>query len=458
MRFLMLSNLVLLLVVSVSLGLGAQEQVDGRPNKDPRPTRTLEQIADLLIPYTGTSEPGIDVRSLKGKVVAGYQGWFNTPTDGANNGWSHLQKGRIFAPGHCVIDMWPDVSELAPEERYSTEFRHADGRTAEVFSSYNATTVARHFRWMKEYGIDGALLQRFASRLIKPATLDRDNVVLRHVQAGANQNGRGWAVMYDLSGLPAEKYDTVIEDWRQLVTRMKLGRDPGDKAYLRPGGKPLVVIWGVGFSSEKRGNLHDNLVAAERVIDFLKDDHEYGGNFVAIGAPYLWRELKGDAMPDPDFHRVLAKADLITPWAVGRYRSDIKEDQLLHRRISPDQAWCSERNIAYMPVVFPGFSWQNLKGSESPFNEIPRMKGEFLWKQARAAVSGGVETIYVAMFDEMNEGTAIFKCVDQPPVGQSPFLTMEGLPSDHYLWLTGMIGRMLRGEIPANAPMPIRSP
>lgn len=51
---------------------------------------------------------------------------------------------------------------------------------------------------------------------------------------------------------------------------------------------------------------------------------------------------------------------------------------------------------------------------------------------------------YVAMFDEVDEGTAIFKCTNHPPVGR--FCTYEGYPSDFYLRLTGNAGRMLRGE------------
>ena len=64
--------------------------------------------------------------------------------------------------------------------------------------------------------------------------------------------------------------------------------------------------------------------------------------------------------------------------------------------------------------------------------------------------------LYVAMFDEINEGTAIFKCTDDPPAGESPFMTMEGLPSDHYLWLTGQIGKLVRKEIPAIDTLPRR--
>lgn len=64
--------------------------------------------------------------------------------------------------------------------------------------------------------------------------------------------------------------------------------------------------------------------------------------------------------------------------------------------------------------------------------------------------------IYVAMFDEVDEGTAIFKCTNNPPVGSNPFLTYEGLPSDHYLWLTGEGARLLRGERPSEFTLPKR--
>ena len=54
-----------------------------------------------------------------------------------------------------------DVSELKPDEKFPTPFRHADGRVAEVFTSTNRNTVLRHFQWMKDYGIDGVFVQRF---------------------------------------------------------------------------------------------------------------------------------------------------------------------------------------------------------------------------------------------------------------------------------------------------------
>ncbi|MEM9016960.1 MAG: hypothetical protein AAGC68_08090 [Verrucomicrobiota bacterium] len=100
-------------------------------------------------------------KGLNGRVVTGYQGWFRAEGDGTGMGFHHYKKGKKFEPGHCTIDLWPDLSEFDEEEKFPTPFRHADGRVAHVFSSLHPKTVDRHFRWMAEYGIDGAFVQRF---------------------------------------------------------------------------------------------------------------------------------------------------------------------------------------------------------------------------------------------------------------------------------------------------------
>lgn len=411
-----------------------------------------EEIIAQLAPYDGPSVAGIDVSTLTGKVVCGYQGWFGVPGDGSGRGWVHLGRGGKFAPGACNIEIWPDVSELPKEDRFPTDFRFADGSVAEMFSSYRASTVITHFQWMKDYGIDGALVQRFSNEVRDAKTLNQRNTVLRHAREAANRHGRGYALMYDLSGMRTETFPQVIEDWKNLVDRMKLGRDPRDKAYLKHNGKPLVAVWGIGFNDDRKYSLAD----CEKLIDLLKDDPVYGGNTVMLGVPYYWRELKGDAARDPELHRVLMKADMLSPWAVGRFGADRSVDDMQKKAIAPDVAWCNEKKKDYLPVIWPGFSWYNMRAGQAKFDQIPRLKGEFLWKQALAAKQGGASMIYVAMFDELDEGTAIFKTSNTPPVGESPFLKDEGLPSDHYLWLTGQIAQMLNGKVPATAPAPVR--
>lgn len=55
--------------------------------------------------------------------------------------------------------------------------------------------------------------------------------------------------------------------------------------------------------------------------------------------------------------------------------------------------------------------------------------------------------IYVAMFDEVDEGTAIFKCVNDVPNGeQSTFINFKGLPNDFYLKLVGKGAKLIWGE------------
>ncbi len=400
----------------------------------------------VLRPYDGPSEAGVDTSTLTGKVMCGYQGWFNCDGDGAGLGWTHWAKNRkeLFGPENVTVDLWPDISEYGADELFDTGFRSADGSPARVFSSINKTTVLRHFEWMRDYGIDGAFVQRFANGLANEQTKNHKDVVLANAREGANRAGRAYAVMYDLSGLKAGETQRVVEDWRRLRENMKITEDA---AYLQHEGKPLVAVWGVGFAHDRGYSLEET----GELGRFLKGN----GCSVMLGVPYHWRELDKDAVGNPDLHKIIAMADVVSPWSVGRYRSPEQAGKFAEEFSRPDLDWCRERDLDFLPVVFPGFSWHNLTGEE--LGAIPRLQGGFLWSQFAAAKRIGCEMIYVAMFDEVDEGTAIFKCSNQPPVGDDVrFLDYEGLPSDFYLRLTGEGGKLLRGEIPASVELPFK--
>lgn len=412
--------------------------------------------ADGLAPYAGSYHQGVDASTLTGKVMCGYQGWFAAKGDGSDRGWVHYGVGKEFAPGKCTIDLWPDVSEFDEDELYPTSFRFKNGEVAKVFSSYHRKTVMRHFKWMQEYGIDGVFLQRFGSSVRHPGeSYKHRNVVASHVREAANLHGRTWAMMYDLSGLKSGEVESVvIADWKRLVDHMKV---TSDRAYQHHKGKPVVAVWGVGFGLSKKREY--SLKECERLIDFLKNDPKYGGNTVMLGIPSFWREQTRDAVNDEELHRIIAKADIISPWTVGRYHTPAQARKHAAQVIQPDIEWSKQRGMDHLPVIFPGFSWHNLQktqGKKAKMGHIPRLGGEFLWSQATAYRQAGAQMLYVAMFDELDEGTAIFKCSNEPPVGSDPFLTYKGLRSDHYLWLTGEVGKLMRGEIKDASVMPKR--
>lgn len=407
---------------------------------------TREQVlADTLKPYTGPTVRGVDTSTLSNKVMCGYQGWFNVEGDGAERGWVHWTKRRgPLGPGNAKIDLWPDVSELGADERFATGFTNASGKTLEVFSAHKQATVLRHFQWMRDYGIDGAFVQRFIADLRDPRGLRHNNTVLAHCREGANRFGRAYGVMYDLSGLGSNRIDEVIADWRALRTRMHVTEDP---AYLKHRGRPLVTVWGVGFNDNRRYTLSE----CKRLVTALKDDD----CSVMLGVPSYWREMTRDSLKDPLLHEVIKLADVVSPWAVGRYKGTNEAARHAERTLKPDITWCADNKLDFLPVVFPGFSWFNMFGKQ--FDAIPRERGAFLWSQFVGAKRAGASMIYVAMFDEVDEGTAIFKCSNDVPVtSTNKFLTYEGLPSDFYLRLVGEGGKMLRGERSASDAVPIR--
>ena len=206
--------------------------------------KTLEAArAATCKPFTGPTTHGVDTTTLTNKLVCGYQGWFNTPDDGAGRGWVHWTKHRgDMADGNAKVDLWPDMSELTPAERFATGFKLPDGKPADVFSSFNRLTVLRHFNCMREYGIDAVFVQRFAGGVRDPRFVYHNNTVLAHCREGANLNGRGYVVMYDLSGMGPDQMDRVMDDWCSLKLRMKITDDP---AYLRNHGQPLVAVEGL---------------------------------------------------------------------------------------------------------------------------------------------------------------------------------------------------------------------
>ena len=394
-------------------------------------------------PATKTTESMSRVRfkSIRNLVMAGYQGWFNTPEDGAGLGWKHFEKEKEFKPGKCTIDLWPDVSEY--EKTYETAFKLPDETPAKVFSSYDASTTDLHFKWMKQYGIDGVFMQRFVVSIRNQKGKDNYNKILNNAVLSAEKYDRAICLMYDLSGMEAGEEDILIRDWKELCEKYKLV-SRNNNHYVYHHGKPLVAVWGIGFNDRRKYGYEQ----IKKIIDFLKSE----GCSILVGVPTHWRTLTIDAVFDTRLLELVKQADIVHPWLVGRFDNNTYEPY--RKSIEEDIKWCKANGKDYMPVLFPGFSWHNMK-KDAPQNMIPRLGGRFFWKQVKGAVDAGAESLYLAMFDEIDEGTAFFKCTNTPPVGESSFITYEGEAPDHYLWLAGEAAKYLRGEL-RSSRMPVR--
>jgi hypothetical protein len=407
---------------------------------EPTPLFVERDAKPWLGPYKGPTRTDIDAKTLHHKVMCGYQGWFRCPGDPAEEGWIHWSRDRTkIMPESLTFEMWPDMTELGDDEKYPAPgFTYPDGKPASLFSSANAKTVERHFEWMRKYGIDGAFPQRFVVGLGgDPANSDR---VLGQVRDSANRTGRVFAVCYDLSGAPKDKvYETLVADWKHLVDEMKITEDG---RYLHHKGKPVLFVW--GFFSDRFGP-----ALANRIIDFFKNDGKYAVTLIG-GCQWQWRGEK-----DAEWAKVFRRFDVISPWNVGNTMEAEGGKHAATNYWKQDRDAAAKAGMKYLPVIYPGFGWSNLKGKEAAGSAIPRLGGDFYWRQFAVASDLGMDMAYVAMFDEVDEGTAVFKVTNAPPT-PGHFTTLDGLPSDWYLRLTGEGSKLIRSGRKNQRTIPIK--
>jgi hypothetical protein len=410
----------------------------------------------LLLACPAAHADPVDPSTLEGKMIMGYQGWFACPGDAAGRGWVHWKDGQ----NQVTVDMLPDVSELSPSELCDSGLVARDGKPVSFFSDMNPKTVDRHFQWMETYGIDGVALQRFASVLLHPEILKASDAVLANVRAGAEGHGRVFFLMYDLSGMPPAKLQLVADDWRRLVAQGLTH----SRAYLSHKGHPVLGLWGVGFNGRDLSPAQFDAFLTQ-----VKAASEAAGGVTVLGGvPAGWREGRGDASADPGWKTIWPKLDVISPWTVGRYKDDAGVDKYREGSLKPDLAAAKAMGVDYMPVVFPGFSWSNLmrarhNADKAIPNQIPRRCGAFYWRQVANAAGSGASMLYTAMFDEVDEGTAMFKLdADASASPRDPsFVTLDAdkcdVESDWYLRLGGAVHAAF-GKRGAWPPFPFEIP
>jgi hypothetical protein len=373
------------------------------------------------------SAPG----DVVGKVTVGYQGWFSAAGDGSPvNAWSHQNH-----------ETWPDVREYTTTYQ-SVQPNLGNGQPAKMFSSYDQSTVNIHLQWMQQNGIDCAALQRFGGELSNTNLKAQRDGMAGKVRTAAEATGRKFFIMYDISGWTAFQAG-IKTDWTNtMINRLNI---TSSSAYAKQNGKPVVCIWGMGFNDSAH-----NFSAAVclDVINWFKSQ----GCYVIGGVPNHWLVPDGGARTG--FTATYQALDMIQPWTVGCF-SGVTGANGHGPVYTDDLNFCNTNNIDYQPVAFPGTSFYNTNGTAQ--NLIPRLHGDFLWTQFAQMKTRGVQSAYIAMFDETNEATSIFKCaedVSMIPAGKW-YLTLDAdgthVSSDFYLRLVNDGGKMLKGQIPYTA-------
>lgn len=412
----------------------------------------------------------VDATTLNNKVMAGYQGWFRVPSDPlGNGGWSHTfnslrsvnqRNGQNQAltkppvsptdPSLLAFDTWPDMSEYSASEKYVVPgYTYPNGKPAELYSALNYQTVLRHFQWMKEYGIDGIWLSEFCGHF-KGGSQASDTTfryqVMLNVKKAAAATGRTWAFMWDMSSFNQsstreEVYNIIVNQWKKMVDN-GITSDP---RYLHHNGKPVLLIW--GFFPNRPASQPEY---TKPVVDFIQSPGKYQGAVVG-GVETRWR-TEGT----PEFLAMLATMTAIQPWGVGRFKIDPRTGYKVENMETwaGDIEWCKKRNIIFSPVINSGSNKAGPPPVPPKEPTVPRRMGNYLWDQFVEASKYKLNCVFVAMFDEVNEGTQIMKIETHPPV-QAPFLTYDGATSDYYLRLTGIGAKMLREQKPVIFPIPV---
>lgn len=383
--------------------------------------------------------------TITDKVIAGYQAWFNTPDDGSpKNNWVHWGKPE---PGKITFEAYPDVRDYDDASLKQTGFSAlGNGDSAKLFSSYSDDVIDKHFKMMEDYGIDGAAVQKFGSCTAAGSEVNQQNhkALMKKIRSAAEKHDRLFYLMYDISGLSEENLISSLEnDWQQvMIDELDITSSP---SYARENGKPVVCIWGIGIRNG----------TPKQYCELIDWFHEKGC-YVIGGVPKGWRT----SMTEKEgMEEAYCRLDMISPWAVGSASTDAEVDFAAEEFLAKDKEYLDARNIAYQPVMYPGFAWSNWK--DNPRNQIPRRAGDFLWRQAYNVAKLNIPCGYIAMFDEYDEGTAILKIAEDSSMipKDQYFLTASAdgrfTSSDLYLRIAGYIPKVLRGEKSLTEEMPL---
>jgi hypothetical protein len=239
-------------------------------------------------------------------------------------------------------------------------------------------------------------------------------------------------------------FGQLTNDWTWLASDFKLTQDP---RYLHHNGRPVLMIF--GFYPER----FPDPALPKQIIAWFKTNSVCPVTLLGSG----WWDWRRRATGE--WTNIYRSFDGYCPWNTGNYALSMNHgvtNKYASTSYWPgDVAAAKKAGMFYLPQLYPGFSWDNLQRLPPGTSAIPRLGGDFLWKQFYDAAKSGLDMAFVGMFDEVDEGTAIFKVTNSPPI-QGHWVTYEGLPADWYLRVTGEGAKLLHGHRASQRELPIK--
>jgi hypothetical protein len=354
--------------------------------------------------------------TLQGTINGGYQGWFKCPNDVEDGGWVHWDSNNAepFTSQDFFSGEWPDVSYYPASAQVGAkcpadQIHTASGKQAYVFSSTNPDVVQQHFLWMQQYNYDGVWLQRFLVDRPGPPGSNPE-WVLANVRRSASSTGRIWAIEYDISGLTdANLVSTTEADWKWLVSSAHILQDTN---YEHNNGKPVVIVWGLSL----RPGI--SVGPADTLINFLRNDPVYGGNYVIGGIGNNWPSLL------PTWQEHYQRYNGLLVWQPQNNAND--------------KATFNSWGVDWYPHVWVDHG----------------QAGQVFWSNMYDPIKDGADRMFLGMFDEYFEGDAIIPTADDAPVNNPPFENNGGKSPLWWFQLAKEGKAMMLKQTPLTPTMP----
>lgn len=223
-----------------------------------------------------------------------------------------------------------------------------------------AAEVEQQVSTLTERGLDGVLLER---RLADPsfsANTRRDQLT-RQVRLAAENHGRAFHVAWDVRGLSdADWAARVKED----LASVRVFESP---AYVRDGGRPVVLLRGLG-ASDAPGTVAETM----DLIDWLKDR----GCSVVAAVPSGWSTGEGTR---PNFLSAFARVDAVQV-----------EAGTIDEAVRADVAFAAQLGLAYQLVLDAPAPTETPDGPSTA-------SAQRFWSQAVVALHAGVPVLIAGL-------------------------------------------------------------